>query len=97
LPANADRRQITSEEVADDLRGGKSVHFFAGVRGQIAVFLVLRFANSYCGIPISGKAGIFIEITDKSNRLLSAILGGMFGLRGDLRSVFLAYRSFNDF
>jgi len=46
---------------------------------------------------ISGKAGIFIEITDKSNRLLSAILGGMFGLRGDLRSVFLAYRSFNDF
>jgi hypothetical protein len=86
-----------SEEGADGLRAGKSVHFFAGERGQVVVFLVLLFANSCCGIPISGKAGIFMEITDKSNRLLSAIFDGMFGLRRDLRTVFLAYRSFNDF
>jgi hypothetical protein len=38
-----------------------------------------------------------MEITDKSNRLLSAMFDGVFGLRRDLRTVFLAYRSFNDF
>jgi hypothetical protein len=71
-------------------RAGKSVHFFAGGKDRVAVFLVLRFANSCCGIPISGKAGIFIEINDKSNRLLMAIFLDWFWIGRDLWPVFLA-------